>query len=118
MSEIILKLQEEQYMHALKKKWFKEKDGGGKCIGQTKKVSNALDMKNVGGVFVVMIGGMGFALIVAVGEFVYTAHRNSREDNVSICPFRFYICWTDHLITCVYGVYYCENNTYSESNFM
>jgi len=65
---VILKLQEEGKLHILKTKWWKEKRGGGKCRVETSKSSSAaneLGLANVGGVFVVLMGGMGVACVIA-----------------------------------------------------
>ncbi|XP_060086379.1 glutamate receptor ionotropic, kainate 2-like [Ylistrum balloti] len=85
ISNAILKLQEEQEIHKVYNTWWKEKYGGGRCVTKAKEVSAALGVKNVGGVFVVVIGGMFAAVVVAICEFIYTAKKNAREDKQSLC---------------------------------
>lgn len=63
-------------------KWWKS---GGTCIRDEKKDSkaNALNVENVGGIFVVLVGGLILAVIVSIVEFVYYARKNSARINVS-----------------------------------
>ncbi|KAH9418715.1 hypothetical protein DERP_004041, partial [Dermatophagoides pteronyssinus] len=81
LSEAILKLQESGRLLELKEKWWKQKKGGGQCIDDAKKSSSsvtALKMDNVGGVFVVLIGGLALAFCVALCEFWFhtkTPHK-------------------------------------------
>nr|CAH7752037.1 unnamed protein product [Callosobruchus chinensis] len=83
ISGAILKLQEEGKLHILKTRWWKEKRGGGKCRDETTKTSstaNELGLANVGGVFVVLIGGMGVACVIAVCEFVWKSRKTAVEE--------------------------------------
>ncbi|XP_075590538.1 glutamate receptor ionotropic, kainate 2 isoform X2 [Dermatophagoides farinae] len=76
LSEAILKLQESGRLLELKEKWWKQKKGGGQCIDDAKKSSSsvtALKMDNVGGVFVVLIGGLALAFCLALCEFWFHA---------------------------------------------
>ncbi|XP_063826741.1 glutamate receptor ionotropic, kainate 2 isoform X5 [Ostrinia nubilalis] len=78
ISGAVLKLQEEGKLHILKTKWWKEKRGGGSCRDDTSKSSstaNELGLGNVGGVFVVLMGGMGVACVIAVCEFVWKSRK-------------------------------------------
>ncbi|CAH1182546.1 unnamed protein product [Phyllotreta striolata] len=86
ISGAILKLQEEGKLHILKTRWWKEKRGGGKCRDETTKTSstaNELGLANVGGVFVVLMGGMGVACVIAVCEFVWKSRKVAVEERVS-----------------------------------
>ena len=47
-------------------------------------MASALNLSNVGGVFVVLIGGMGLALLVAMGEFFFECRNIAKEDEVTI----------------------------------
>ena len=49
---------------------------------EEKKTSSALEVANVGGVFVVLIGGMAVGFFIALLEFLWKSWRNSREDKV------------------------------------
>ncbi|XP_049953529.1 glutamate receptor ionotropic, kainate 2 isoform X2 [Schistocerca serialis cubense] len=88
ISGAILKLQEEGKLHILKTRWWKEKRGGGTCRDDTSKSSstaNELGLANVGGVFVVLMGGMGVACVIAVCEFVWKSRKVAVEERSSIC---------------------------------
>ncbi|XP_070517537.1 glutamate receptor ionotropic, kainate 2 isoform X2 [Cardiocondyla obscurior] len=83
ISGAILKLQEEGKLHMLKTRWWKEKRGGGSCREDTSKSSSAaneLGLANVGGVFVVLMGGMGVACVIAVCEFVWKSRKVAIEE--------------------------------------
>lgn len=45
-------------------------------------MASELNLSNVGGVFVVLLGGMGLALVVALAEFVLECWDISKEDEV------------------------------------
>ena len=47
-------------------------------------MASELNLSNVGGVFVVLLGGMGLALIVAFCEFFAECKDIASEDQVSI----------------------------------
>lgn len=49
--------------------------------------ANELGLNNVGGVFVVLLAGMGLASVVAVCEFVWKSRKLATEENVSIFTF-------------------------------
>ncbi|CAH2084752.1 unnamed protein product [Euphydryas editha] len=88
ISGAVLKLQEEGKLHILKTKWWKEKRGGGSCRDETSKSSstaNELGLANVGGVFVVLMGGMGVACVIAVCEFVWKSRKVAVDERASLC---------------------------------
>nr|CAD7443085.1 unnamed protein product [Timema bartmani] len=70
ISGAVLKLQEEGKLHILKTRWWKEKR------------ANELGLANVGGVFVVLMGGMGVACVIAVCEFVWKSRKVAVEERV------------------------------------
>ncbi|XP_071521274.1 glutamate receptor ionotropic, kainate 2-like isoform X2 [Panulirus ornatus] len=80
----ILTLQSRGRFHNLKEKWFRQKRGGGKCREEAggSSMASELNLSNVGGVFVVLLGGMGLALIVAIGEFILECWDIAKEDQV------------------------------------
>ena len=112
ISGAILKLQEEGKLHILKTRWWKEKRGGGSCrvstatftpcivqrlsaimptqclsllqddTSKTSSTANELGLANVGGVFVVLMGGMGVACVIAVCEFVWKSRKVAVEERV------------------------------------
>lgn len=80
LSQAILSLQESGRLHLLKDKWWKQKKGGGACVDDSKKQQSsvtALKIDNVGGVFVVLIGGLSLAFLVAICEFLCDSRRQS-----------------------------------------
>lgn len=87
MSQAILKLQESGELLILKDRWWKQKKGGGQCIDDPKKSSGSvtpLKIDNVGGVFVVLLGGLSFSLFVAIMEFIWKSRQGKLEQvNVS-----------------------------------
>ncbi|XP_014247018.1 glutamate receptor ionotropic, kainate 2-like isoform X3 [Cimex lectularius] len=88
ISGAVLKLQEEGKLHMLKTRWWKEKRGGGACRDETLKTSSAaneLSLANVGGVFVVLMGGMGVACVIAVCEFVWKSRKVAVEERTPLC---------------------------------
>lgn len=44
--------------------------------------ANELGLANVGGVFVVLMGGMGVACVIAVCEFVWKSRKVAMEERV------------------------------------
>lgn len=84
ISSIILKLQEDQTIQKFYNTWWKEKNKDGECIDSSKKQTNALTIKNVGGIFVVLIAGTMAGVVVAFFEFLWKARKNAKEDRVGI----------------------------------
>ncbi|CAG0916801.1 unnamed protein product [Notodromas monacha] len=91
VSSAILKLQEDGEFFNLKSKWWKERnEGAGKCHTETAKVrssssANELSLANVGGVFVVLMGGVGIAILLAFCEFFWKSRKLAIEENASLC---------------------------------
>ena len=77
LSQAILQLQESGVLHTLKDRWWKQKRGGGACADDSKKGSavNELNLGNVGGVFVVLLGGLAFSMFMAICEFMWRARK-------------------------------------------
>ncbi|XP_064105620.1 LOW QUALITY PROTEIN: glutamate receptor ionotropic, kainate 2-like [Macrobrachium nipponense] len=87
INSAVLKLQEMGRLHALKRRWWKEKRGGGTCEADESKSSskaNELGLSNVGGVFVVLLAGMGLASVAAVCEFVWKSRKLAIEEHASV----------------------------------
>ena len=83
----ILQLQEEGVLHELKNRWWKERRGGGQCDTKDKGMSdnaNELTLDSVGGVFVVLIAGMGVACAISVMEFIWKG--SSLEKKCKVKP--------------------------------
>ena len=45
--------------------------------------ANDLGLDNVGGVFVVLVGGMGISCIIAIFEFIWKSRKLAIEEHVS-----------------------------------
>ncbi|XP_068238713.1 glutamate receptor ionotropic, kainate 2-like isoform X2 [Palaemon carinicauda] len=89
ISSAILSLQETSTIQLLKRRWWKERKGAGKCNTSkdesgSSSMASELNLNNVGGVFVVLLSGMGLALIVAIGEFALECWDISKEDEVPL----------------------------------
>ena len=82
LSEAVLKLQETGILQQLKDKWWKQK-GGGQCVAKPSPALTELDLKNLGGVFLVLGAGVVFALIIGIGEFLVRLRLT--VDRVSFC---------------------------------
>jgi hypothetical protein len=79
----ILEMQEKGEIQKFYNRWWK---GGSTCIRDEKKDSkaNALKVENVGGIFVVLVGGVIFAVVVSLIEFIYYARKNKKHIMVNI----------------------------------
>ena len=81
LSQAILQLQENGLLHVLKNRWWKERHGVGSCIDEKGGGVTELSLANVGGVFVVLLGGMGLAFILALFEsFTWLMRRKMGRD--------------------------------------
>ncbi|XP_056117760.1 glutamate receptor 1a isoform X4 [Rhinichthys klamathensis goyatoka] len=79
----VLKLSEQAVLDKLKNKWWYDKgECGSKDSGRKDKTS-ALSLSNVAGVFYILIGGLGLAMLVALVEFCYKSRTESRRMKVS-----------------------------------
>ena len=86
LSLAILELQEKGTIQMLYNKWWK--NTGDVCGRQDKSKdskANPLSVKNIGGVFVVLLCGLALAIIVAVLEFCWNSRKNSQIDHQSLC---------------------------------
>lgn len=83
----ILRLKENQKIMTLKTKWWNEEDDAKQCdIEETAKGSaSELSVENVGGVFVVLMGGVVVGFFVAMCEFMWKARKNARKDQQTLC---------------------------------
>ncbi|XP_058127389.1 glutamate receptor ionotropic, kainate 2-like [Anopheles ziemanni] len=80
LSEAVLRLQEQGVLTSLKRKWWKEKRGGGACSNTMEEGGAlALELANVGGVFVLLIVGCVAALFVSFCEMLCDVHSRSRD---------------------------------------
>lgn len=78
ISLAILELQEKGETQALYDHWWKSK--GETCMRTDKgkeSKANALGVDNIGGVFVVLLCGLAFAVLIAIFEFCYNSKKNA-----------------------------------------
>ncbi|XP_043673080.1 glutamate receptor ionotropic, kainate 2-like isoform X7 [Vespula pensylvanica] len=77
ISLAILELQEKGEIQMLYDKWWKSP--GDTCMRTEKgkeSKANALGVDNIGGVFVVLLCGLAFAVLIAIFEFCYNSRRH------------------------------------------
>ncbi|XP_032811033.1 glutamate receptor 2-like isoform X1 [Petromyzon marinus] len=75
----VLKLSEAGVLDKLKNKWWYDKgECGGKDSGNKDKTS-ALSLSNVAGVFYILVGGLGLAMLVALIEFCYKSRTEAKR---------------------------------------
>ncbi|KAB0802246.1 hypothetical protein PPYR_04432 [Photinus pyralis] len=81
VSGAVLKMQELGKLHELKEKWWK-----GKCEKESLETESAarLGLSNVGGVFVVLVGGMISALSVALLEFLWNVKKTAVQHHLTL----------------------------------
>ncbi|XP_076628916.1 glutamate receptor ionotropic, kainate 2 isoform X2 [Colletes latitarsis] len=78
ISLAILELQEKGEIQILYDKWWKSP--GDTCMRTEKgkeSKANSLGVANIGGVFVVLMCGLAFAVLIAIFEFCYNSRRNT-----------------------------------------
>ncbi|XP_022915882.1 glutamate receptor ionotropic, kainate 2-like isoform X3 [Onthophagus taurus] len=84
ISLAILELQEKGEIQLLYDKWWK--NTGETCTRNEKgkeSKANSLGVDNIGGVFVVLLCGLAFAVIVAIIEFCYNSKKNALAEKRS-----------------------------------
>ncbi|XP_076466834.1 glutamate receptor ionotropic, kainate 2-like [Babylonia areolata] len=83
----ILRLTEIQKIHEWKTKWWKKELGAKTCDVEDsgKGSASELSVENVGGVFVVLMGGVVAGFFVAMCEFIWKARKNARKDQQTLC---------------------------------
>lgn len=77
LSSTILKLQETGVLYQLKERWWRQK-GGGQCSSKPASTNSELGLKNVGGVFLVLLIGSIVAVIMAIFEFYFKTKRENK----------------------------------------
>ncbi|KAF4091474.1 hypothetical protein AMELA_G00037210 [Ameiurus melas] len=80
----VLKLNEQGLLDKLKNKWWYDKGECGSGGGDSKDKTSALSLSNVAGVFYILIGGLGLAMLVALVEFCYKSRTESYRMKQSI----------------------------------
>ncbi|CAL1527179.1 unnamed protein product [Lymnaea stagnalis] len=88
LTEEILRLKENQVIDELYTKWWQKELGGGKCEADKSSISGSateLGVENVGGVFVVLMGGVTVGFFVSLCEFIWKARKNAKKDKQTLC---------------------------------
>uniref|UniRef100_UPI0037E8EFA0 glutamate receptor 1-like n=1 Tax=Semicossyphus pulcher TaxID=241346 RepID=UPI0037E8EFA0 len=75
----VLKLNEQAILDKLKNRWWYDKGECGHKDSGRKDKTSALSLSNVAGVFYILIGGLGLAMLVALVEFCYKSRIESRR---------------------------------------
>ncbi|XP_078509767.1 glutamate receptor 1 isoform X2 [Lissotriton helveticus] len=75
----VLKLNEQGLLDKFKNKWWYDKGECGSGGGDSKDKTSALSLSNVAGVFYILIGGLGLAMLVALIEFCYKSRSESKK---------------------------------------
>ena len=74
-------------MHKLKTRWWKEKGAKNcKAMRSAPKGASALKLDNVAGAFLVLVLGMGLAVVTTLAEFFWQSRGMLANQNVSL-PF-------------------------------
>lgn len=75
-------LQDNGTLYQLKKKWWEDKFGK-KCVEDYKAAAaSELNIESVGGVFVVLVTGVGIGCLFALFEFVWKSMKLARHERV------------------------------------
>ncbi|XP_012864927.1 PREDICTED: glutamate receptor 4 [Dipodomys ordii] len=75
----VLKLNEQGLLDKLKNKWWYDKGECGSGGGDSKDKTSALSLSNVAGVFYILVGGLGLAMLVALIEFCYKSRAEAKK---------------------------------------
>uniref|UniRef100_A0A096NGI9 Glutamate receptor n=1 Tax=Papio anubis TaxID=9555 RepID=A0A096NGI9_PAPAN len=87
----VLKLNEQGLLDKLKNKWWYDKGECGSGGGDSKDKTSALSLSNVAGVFYILIGGLGLAMLVALIEFCYKSRSESKRMKVASSSRAFFL---------------------------
>ncbi|XP_015285270.1 PREDICTED: glutamate receptor 2 isoform X2 [Gekko japonicus] len=75
----VLKLSEQGVLDKLKNKWWYDKGECGAKDSGSKEKTSALSLSNVAGVFYILVGGLGLAMLVALIEFCYKSRAEAKR---------------------------------------
>eukprot|EP00057_Strongylocentrotus_purpuratus_P014630 XP_011669104.1 PREDICTED: glutamate receptor ionotropic, kainate 2 isoform X2 [Strongylocentrotus purpuratus] len=83
ITKAILKLQEDDVLLELKNKWWKS----GQCVrdDNSKDDASELGLKNIGGIFLVLVAGLILGVITVIAEFIWKSKQNAEIDKKSLC---------------------------------
>nr|8P3S_A Chain A, Glutamate receptor 2 [Rattus norvegicus]8P3S_B Chain B, Glutamate receptor 2 [Rattus norvegicus]8P3S_C Chain C, Glutamate receptor 2 [Rattus norvegicus]8P3S_D Chain D, Glutamate receptor 2 [Rattus norvegicus]8PIV_A Chain A, Glutamate receptor [Rattus norvegicus]8PIV_B Chain B, Glutamate receptor [Rattus norvegicus]8PIV_C Chain C, Glutamate receptor [Rattus norvegicus]8PIV_D Chain D, Glutamate receptor [Rattus norvegicus] len=82
----VLKLSEQGVLDKLKNKWWYDKGECGAKDSGSKEKTSALSLSNVAGVFYILVGGLGLAMLVALIEFCYKSRAEAKRMKVAKNP--------------------------------
>nr|XP_058922411.1 glutamate receptor 2 isoform X1 [Kogia breviceps] len=80
----VLKLSEQGVLDKLKNKWWYDKGECGAKDSGSKEKTSALSLSNVAGVFYILVGGLGLAMLVALIEFCYKSRAEAKRMKVTL----------------------------------
>ncbi|XP_075468716.1 glutamate receptor 2 isoform X5 [Ascaphus truei] len=80
----VLKLSEQGVLDKLKNKWWYDKGECGAKDSGSKEKTSALSLSNVAGVFYILVGGLGLAMLVALIEFCYKSRAEAKRMKISL----------------------------------
>eukprot|EP00090_Calanus_glacialis_P018188 TRINITY_DN28216_c0_g1_i1.p1 TRINITY_DN28216_c0_g1~~TRINITY_DN28216_c0_g1_i1.p1 ORF type:complete len:919 (-),score=157.38 TRINITY_DN28216_c0_g1_i1:468-3224(-) len=94
----VLALQETGKLKELKIKWWENERGGGACKVKQAGGNAQLSLAQLGGVFIVLVGGMAFSIIIAIFEFAWKRRKLAVDENESLMhemweEFKFAVNW-------------------------
>ncbi|XP_026907749.1 glutamate receptor 4 isoform X5 [Panthera pardus] len=75
----VLKLSEAGVLDKLKNRWWYDKGECGAKDSGSKDKTSALSLSNVAGVFYILVGGLGLAMLVALIEFCYKSRAEAKR---------------------------------------
>ncbi|CAH1268315.1 GRIA2 [Branchiostoma lanceolatum] len=78
----VLELREEGVLQSLETKWWYDKGECGPSESSNKGETNALSLSNVAGVFYILVGGLGLAMMAALLEFCYKSKVEAKKTKV------------------------------------
>ncbi|KAI3352388.1 hypothetical protein L3Q82_005188 [Scortum barcoo] len=79
----VLKLNEQGTLDKMKNKWWYDKGECGFKDSTNKEKTSALSLSNVAGVFYILVGGLGLAMMVALVEFCYKSRAEAKKMKVA-----------------------------------
>uniref|UniRef100_A0A8C8I9A7 Glutamate receptor n=1 Tax=Oncorhynchus tshawytscha TaxID=74940 RepID=A0A8C8I9A7_ONCTS len=92
----VLKLQEDNRLEILKRKWWR----GDKCSKEDDRRAQGLGMENIGGVFIVLLSGLLLAVFMAGLEFFWVQQHSPRSE-LSMCT---------EMLRALHGILLCEDS--------
>ncbi|XP_064610198.1 glutamate receptor-like isoform X2 [Liolophura sinensis] len=80
----VLKLRESGELWRLQQKWWYDRGKCGSVDGKESKKQDALTLSNVSGVFHILIGGLGLAMMTALVEYLFQAKLRPKKTKASV----------------------------------